>query len=56
MFGKEYNTSHVLIRHIENCGKVIDNSLVAGVVLTDLPKVFDCIPHNFLIAKLQTYG
>ena len=39
-----------------NVEKALDEHKVAGVVLTDLSKAFDCIPHDLLIAKLQAYG
>ena len=27
-----------------------------GTILMDLPKAYDCLPHDFLIAKLEAYG
>ncbi len=33
----------------------MDNDYIVGAVLMDLSKVFDCIPHNLLIAKLSAY-
>ena len=27
-----------------------------GALLTELPKVFDCLDHELLIAKLNAYG
>ena len=47
-----YSTNHVLIRLIENWRHALDNNLFTGAVLMDLSKVFDCIPHDLLIAKL----
>ena len=48
--------NHVLIRLIENWRHALDNNFCIGAVLMDLSKVFDCIPHGLLIAKLQAYG
>ena len=55
-YRKGYSTSHVLIRMIENWKKALNNSLFTGAVLTDLPKAFDCIPHDLLIVHLRLNG
>jgi len=34
----------------------VDNGSTFGALLTDLSKVFNCIPHDLLIAKLWAYG
>ena len=36
--------------------KTLDESCETGVVLTNLSKPFDCIDHNFLIAKVNACG
>ena len=41
---------------IEMWRKALDEHKVAGAVLTDLSKAFDCITHDLLIAKLHAYG
>ena len=41
---------------IEDCKQSLDNQKFVGVVLMDLSKVFDYIPHDLLIAKMHAYG
>ena len=41
---------------IENWKKSLDEKQFVGVVLTDLSKAFDSIPHDLLIAKMYLYG
>ena len=41
---------------LEHWKKAMDKGKVAGTLLIDLPKAFDCINHQLLIAKLEAYG
>ena len=52
----EYSSSSFLIRVIEDWKKALDENFVAGTVLMDLSKAFDCIPHDLLMSKLHAYG
>ena len=36
--------------------KSLDSKNITGAVLTDLSKDFDCLNHNLLLAKLESYG
>ena len=55
-FRKGYNAQHCLLAMIEKWKKTVDNGNVFGALLTDLSKAFDCLPHDLIIAKLNSYG
>ena len=55
-FCRGYNAQHCLVSLIEKWKKNVDNGGAFGVLLTDLSKTFDCLPHELLIAKLDAYG
>ncbi len=45
-----------MLSMIEMWRKAIDENKVAGAILTDLSKAFDCLSHDLFIAKLEAYG
>ena len=53
---EKYNTQYVLTRLLYACRKCLDNKGIMGIVLMDLYKSYDCLPHDLLLAKLATYG
>ena len=46
----------MLIRLLEEWRQHLDNNKVVEGVFMDLPKGFDCVPHDLLIAKLAAYS
>ena len=51
-----YGTQNVWIRLLEDGKTKFNNDYIVGAVSMDLPKAFDCIPHDLLIANLNVYG
>ena len=55
-FREGYSTQHALLLLKESRNKSIDSAGIAGAVLIDLSKAFDCLDHELLIAELNAYG
>ena len=46
---------HALFRLLQQWLSELDSGGFVGTLLTDLSKVYDCLPHNLIIAKLEVY-
>ena len=55
-FRKRYGCQHVLTKLIEDSKRALDNHMHVGLLLLDLSKAFDCLPHRLLMCKLHAYG
>ena len=55
-FRKGYNAQHALLRLKNILNQSLDRNEKVGLIMMDLSKAFDCIPHELLIAKLNAYG
>ena len=55
-FRKAYATQHALFKLLHSWQKELDNSGFVATILMDLSKVYDCLPHDLIIAKFEPYG
>ena len=55
-FRNRYSCQSLLLKVLDDWKYALDQNLITGVVLMDLSKAFNCLPHSLLIAKLHAYG
>ena len=55
-FRNGYNAQHCVLAMIEKWKNTVYNGNVFEALLTDLSKTFDCLPHDLITAKLNSYG
>ena len=55
-FRNDFSTQYCMIIMLERWRHVLDKRNIAGALLTDLPKAFDSLKHDLLIAKLSADG
>jgi hypothetical protein len=49
-------SDHTTLRLLEDWKSALDNNCYVAVILMDLSKAFDCLPHDFFLSKLVAYG
>ncbi len=55
-YRKGYSCQASLMKLCEEMKHAMDDSEVAALILMDLSKAFDCLPHDKMADKLTAYG
>ena len=54
-FWKAYSNQHALFILLQTWQNELEKSRIAGTILMDLARAYDCLPHDLLIAKIEAY-
>ncbi len=55
-YRKKFGCHSVLIHSTETWKRALDNKQYVGIIMSDLSKAFDCLPHDLLLEKLRYYN
>ena len=55
-YRKDYGCHSVLMHTTEMWKQALDNGNYVGIIMSDLSKAFDCLPHNLLLEKIRLYN
>ncbi len=55
-YRKGYSCQSSLFKLCEEMRHAMDHSEIAAMILMDLLKAFDCLPHDLMVTKLTAYG
>lgn len=53
-FKKTDSTQHTLVKFLQSWQRELDNSGAIGTILMNLSKLYDCLPHDLIIAYITT--
>ena len=51
-----HSTQHALFRLLQKWQAQLDSVGYVGIIFVDLSKAYECLSHDLLNAKLETYG
>ena len=51
-----HSTQYAFVKSLQAWEEELDKSGFVGTILMDLPKAYDCLPHDLLVAKFEAYG
>ena len=50
-----HSTQYAFVKSLQAWEEELDKSGFVGTILMDLPKAYDCLPHDLLVAKFEAY-